>query len=168
MAASFTLALDTAAPAVVFGSFNQPVRITTFTVPYTTDEQGIVAASLQDALGTLWPMAILADRLEVVVDANAVVGQGKVITLARDSVLNETTYEATVTIASSYVHFEPPLVGTIFTSSASGLVAPLRARGLQLGSRVEGAVSGLRSDGAIIVYEATGTIFPVDTDGTLI
>lgn len=171
MSASFVLELDTAAPEVVFGSFNPPVVGSLFTIPVSFDEPGIIAASLQDSNGVLWPMAIFADRIEAVVDEQASEGSGKVFVLARDSTLNETTYEATVSIAGeaiAYIHRDPPLTGTVFASSVSGVVAPLAARGIVLGAQATGELLGLRTSGEVLVYRSTGSIVPVETGGTLL
>lgn len=101
MAASFTLTLDTVGPAVTFGDWTGQIGAPLI-VPYTLNEGSVLSAKLVDSTSAEFPMAVEPTRVTLMLDSSVATGAAYVEITARDSVLNVSNHQQSITLVDSF------------------------------------------------------------------
>lgn len=103
MAASFTLELDTEAPRVTFGYFEQPEYGQDWIIPVSVNEPGIISAEIIDKDGVHHPLLVGQNALRTYVDNRVALGPAVLRVEVEDDVLNRATRERAVGVTTLYV-----------------------------------------------------------------
>lgn len=106
MPASFTIVVDLTAPQLTWGTPTGTTAGDVLRVPFTVDEDGVVAADLALADGRHVAVAIRDGYLEALLPVDLETGVGTLTATTRDDVANEATW--TLAIALQGV-VQPPL-----------------------------------------------------------
>lgn len=109
--AALLVTLDTTPPRLTWGAPSAAAVAGLLAVGYSVDEPGVAAASLRLADGRRLTMTVAAERLSVVLPADAPAGAATIEALLRDDVGNETTASTDVVLERPVVPLPPAVDG---------------------------------------------------------